>query len=111
MGQTIPHPPNRHITQLKNLILAEEFSVKVEKEVGAQRTLLALKRPMVDINAEEAGEIHYWEPLGALLGGSWGLLESSWVVLEAIQNSIKISCSKGPTSSDFKAEKGAPGES
>ena len=33
---------------------------------------------MGDINAEEAGEIHYWEPLGAILGASWAHLGSSW---------------------------------
>ena len=68
MGQISLHPPNRNITQLKNLILAGEFSVKVEIEEGARRTLLTLKRPMGDINAEEGGEIHYWSPLTSPFG-------------------------------------------
>ena len=57
------------------------FSVKVVIEAGGRRTWLTLKRPLGDINAEEAGEIHYWEPLGALLEGSWGLLGASWGVI------------------------------
>ena len=35
-----------------------------------QRDLLALRRPLGDINAREGGEIHYW----GLLGRSWGVL-------------------------------------
>ena len=35
---------------------------------GVRRAARALKRPLGDINAEEGGEIHYWEPLGAVLG-------------------------------------------
>ena len=27
---------------------------------GVRRTLLALKRPLGDINAREGGELHYW---------------------------------------------------
>ena len=38
------------------------------------------------------------EPLGALLGGSWGLLGASWPVLEAMQNETKMTCQKRSTS-------------
>ena len=78
MGQISLRPPNRNITQLKNLILAGEFFVKVEIGEGEHWALLALKRPLGDINAEEGGEIHYWglleapwEDLGGLLGPFW----------------------------------------
>ena len=55
-------PPNHfnfNITQLKNLILAVGFSVKVEIEVAVRRKLLALKRPLGDINAREGGGVRY----------------------------------------------------
>ena len=78
MGQISVRPPNRNLTQLKNLILAGEFSVKVEIEEGDRRALLTLKRPLGDINAEEGGEIHYW----SLLGRSWGIFGGSWGDLE-----------------------------
>ena len=67
MGQISLRPPNRNITQLKNLILAGEFSVKVEIEEGDRRRARVLKRLLGDINAEEAGGILYWEPLGPIL--------------------------------------------
>ena len=47
---------------------------------------------MGDINAEEAGEIHYWGRLGAVLGRSWAVLrglgavlEPSWAVLGGLE--------------------------
>ena len=76
--QTTPHPPNRNLTQLKNLILAGGFSVKVEIRPAGRRDLLALKRPLGDISARGAGGIHYWEPLGAVLVRSWSLLGRAW---------------------------------
>ena len=44
------------------------------------------------------------EPLGVPLGGSWGLLGTSWSLLEA----NKTTCNK---KSDFKTEKNAPVQS
>ena len=46
--------------------------------------MLALKRPLGDINARLGGESHYWGLLGRswlATVGSWGLLARSWVLL------------------------------
>ena len=67
------HPPKLSLTQLKNLILAGGFSVKVEIDEGVERALLTLKRPLGDINVWEGGEIHYW-----------GLLVRSWKVTPCV---------------------------
>ena len=50
------------------MILAGEFSVKVEIEEGARRKAGLLKRPLGDISARGAGGILYWGPLGPNLG-------------------------------------------
>ena len=75
MNQTESTPHILNITQLKNLILAGEFSVKVEIEEGVRRRARLLKRPLGDINARGRGEIHYWASWAGL-GGSWGGLGS-----------------------------------
>ena len=61
-------PHFRNITQLKNLILAGGFSVKVEIRPAGRRALLALKRPLGDISARGAGGIRYWPPLTSSAG-------------------------------------------
>jgi hypothetical protein len=85
-GAFLCQPHCRYLTQLKNLILAVGFSVKVAKRALPQRDLLALRRPLGDISARGAGGIHYWEPLGAVLGQSWSLLGRAWGSPEALRD-------------------------
>ena len=51
------HPPKLNLSQLKQLILAWGFFVKVAKRNSPQRALLALKRPLGDINARGGGSL------------------------------------------------------
>ena len=63
------------------LHLGSHLGTLFDTETAASAGLKASKTTHHHINAREGGELHYWEALGALLGGSWGLLGASWAVL------------------------------
>ena len=71
LTQNSLHPPKLNITQLKNLILAGQFCVKVEISAPARGKYLTLRRPLGDINARGGGGV-------SLLGASWFDLGRSW---------------------------------